>query len=119
MHALAFVARQVGLRQINLARRDTQPLLGVVPRLDADRCAHLRLAAPLHLAGAPKVDLVASTSGTDSDWIVILPADGPLAVITLVLSSVTFCFAISTTSPFSFRAAVLARIVPPLRIIPA
>ena len=30
------------------------------------------LAAPLHLAGTPLVNLVASTSGTDSDWVVKL-----------------------------------------------
>jgi hypothetical protein len=30
------------------------------------------LAAPLHIAGAPDVDLYASTSGTDSDWVVKL-----------------------------------------------
>ncbi|OOG41613.1 CocE/NonD family hydrolase [Rhodanobacter sp. C05] len=28
------------------------------------------LTAPLHLGGAPQVNLVASTSGTDSDWVV-------------------------------------------------
>jgi uncharacterized protein len=30
------------------------------------------LTAPLHLGGAPEVDLYASTSGTDSDWVVKL-----------------------------------------------
>jgi putative CocE/NonD family hydrolase len=30
------------------------------------------LTAPLHIAGAPVVNLVASTSGTDSDWVVKL-----------------------------------------------
>src|SRR5881296_378159 len=30
------------------------------------------LTAPLHIAGAPMVNLVASTSGTDSDWVVKL-----------------------------------------------
>ncbi len=30
------------------------------------------LTAPVHLAGAPAVDLYASTSGTDSDWVVKL-----------------------------------------------
>jgi putative CocE/NonD family hydrolase len=30
------------------------------------------LTAPLHVAGAPQVDLYASTSGTDSDWVVKL-----------------------------------------------
>ncbi len=30
------------------------------------------LTAPLHLSGAPVVNLVASTSGTDSDWVVKL-----------------------------------------------
>ncbi|HEY4240831.1 MAG TPA: CocE/NonD family hydrolase [Kofleriaceae bacterium] len=30
------------------------------------------LTAPVHVAGAPQVDLVASTSGTDSDWVVKL-----------------------------------------------
>ena len=39
------------------------------------------LAAPLHLAGTPLVHLVASTSGTDSDWVVklidVYPAQQP------------------------------------------
>ena len=30
------------------------------------------LAAPVHIAGAPQVDLFASTSGTDADWVVKL-----------------------------------------------
>jgi putative CocE/NonD family hydrolase len=30
------------------------------------------LTAPVHIAGAPQVDLYASTSGTDSDWVVKL-----------------------------------------------
>ena len=30
------------------------------------------LTAPLHIGGAPRVDLVASTSGSDSDWVVKL-----------------------------------------------
>ena len=61
----------------------------------------------------------ATATVPDSDCIVILPADGPLAVITLVFSSVMSFFAINTTSPFSFRPAVFARIVPLLRIMPA
>ena len=81
-------------------------------------CPAMLIVPPL-----PCVEFASTVPATatvpTSDWIVILPADGPLAVITLVLSSVMFCFAISTTSPFSFRAAVLARIVPLLRIIPA
>ena len=43
----------------------------VMPR----RCAHLRsepLKAPLQIGGAPLVNLFASTSGTDSDWVVKL-----------------------------------------------
>jgi putative CocE/NonD family hydrolase len=30
------------------------------------------LAAPLHVAGEPRVDLFASTTGTDADWVVKL-----------------------------------------------
>jgi putative CocE/NonD family hydrolase len=44
------------------------------------------LTAPLHIGGAPMVNLMASTSGTDSDWVVKLidvypdevPADAPM-----------------------------------------
>ncbi len=42
------------------------------------------LTSPLHLGGAPTVDLYASTSGTDSDWIVklidVYPASVPAQV---------------------------------------
>ncbi len=45
------------------------------------------LKAPLHIAGAPQVNLAASTSGTDSDWVVKLidvypdevPSDPPMS----------------------------------------
>ena len=30
------------------------------------------MTAPVHIMGAPKVDLFAATSGTDSDWVVKL-----------------------------------------------
>jgi len=51
-----------------------------------------------------------------SAWIVILPALGPLAVMTLSASSVTSFFARSRISPFSPRTSVFARISPLLRI---
>jgi uncharacterized protein len=52
------------------------------------------LTAPLHLGGAPEVNLFASTSGTDSDWVVKLidvypdevPADPPMGGLQLPLA---------------------------------
>src|SRR5580693_5138623 len=52
------------------------------------------LTAPVHLGGAPEVNLFASTSGTDSDWVVRLidvypdevPADPPLGGLQLPLA---------------------------------
>jgi putative CocE/NonD family hydrolase len=41
-------------------------------RQDVLTYATAPLTAPLHIAGAPQVDLFASTSGTDSDWVVKL-----------------------------------------------
>jgi putative CocE/NonD family hydrolase len=52
------------------------------------------LTAPLHLGGAPLVNLFASTSGTDSDWVVKLidvypdevPEDAPMGGYELAVS---------------------------------
>jgi len=56
------------------------------------------LSAPLHLGGAPQVDLYASTSGTDSDWVVKLidvypeevPDDPPMGGYQLPLAMEIF-----------------------------
>jgi putative CocE/NonD family hydrolase len=58
----------------------------VVDRPDVLTYTSEPLAAPLHIAGAPMVNLYAATSGTDSDWVVKLidvypdelPSDPPL-----------------------------------------
>jgi uncharacterized protein len=44
----------------------------VADRTDVLTYSSQVLSAPLHIGGAPEVDLFASTSGTDSDWVVKL-----------------------------------------------
>ncbi len=58
----------------------------VADRTDVLTYVSAPLTAPLHIGGAPQVNLFASTSGSDSDWVVKLidvypdevPSDPPL-----------------------------------------
>ena len=66
-------------RPVRFADRDSRgQLAGARPALRgwpsgrADLSSPSRLTAPLRVAGAPQVNLYASTSGTDSDWVVKL-----------------------------------------------
>ena len=66
----------------------------VADRTDVLTYTSAVLSAPLHLGGAPMVNLFASTSGTDSDWVVKLidvypdemPADPPLGGYQLAIA---------------------------------
>jgi putative CocE/NonD family hydrolase len=68
-----FVARPVHMNDVNVWK----PWLvtdqrGYSDRTDVLTYTSAPLTAPLQLAGQPMVDLFASTSGTDSDWVVKL-----------------------------------------------
>ncbi len=66
----------------------------VADRTDVLTYTSAALTAPLHLGGAPMVNLFASTSGTDSDWVVKLidvypdemPSDPPMGGYQLAIA---------------------------------
>ena len=62
------------------------------------------LSAPLHIGGAPVVNLFASTSGTDSDWVVKL-----IDVYPTKCPPTCRCRATSCRSPWTSSAAATAR----------
>ncbi|HEY0313362.1 MAG TPA: CocE/NonD family hydrolase [Allosphingosinicella sp.] len=72
-HPVPFVARPVHMRDSDVWRTwlvaDQRFADG---RSDVLTYTSAPLTAPVHLAGAPQVDLFAATTGTDSDWVVKL-----------------------------------------------
>ena len=84
----------------------------VADRTDVLTYTSAVLTAPLHLGGAPLVNLFASTSGTDSDWVVKLidvypdevPADPPMGGYQLRDRAWTSSAAATATASSSRRA---------------